>query len=409
MKRREVALALAGLSFSPWALAQAPAFDAAAAWDAFAALVRQSYAYNQRPGIDGEAILARFAPRARACTSDAAFIDVLQLVARNFADPHFVVGPFDGDDYTVIPSGSDVHAEMLGDAFVVIAVRAGSAAVAAGIKPGAQVVEIDGRTPQDAIAHVLGIAFAEATPPQITYALNTALAGRWGKPRALRLIEAGAARTVALAPGRDQARVIQKLDKVSLMRRGVHAILTINNSLGDNATIPAFRAALAQAQDARGLLIDLRNTPSGGNTTVARAIMGHFTRRERPYKTHVIPYEARVFGAPRKFTEFVLPAEPFFPGRVFVAGGRWTGSMGEGMMIGFDAMGVPTLGSKLGHLLGGINNLTLKGSAARIDLATEALYHVDGRPREAFKPRRYLAMAEAGADGDPVLKALGWA
>ena len=44
-------------------------FDAPAAWAEFTELLRLNYAYLTRPGIDGEAILSYFEPRAKATTS----------------------------------------------------------------------------------------------------------------------------------------------------------------------------------------------------------------------------------------------------------------------------------------------------------------------------------------------------
>jgi carboxyl-terminal processing protease len=171
-------------------------------------------------------------------------------------------------------------------------------------------------------------------------------------------------------------------------------------------TIDEFAAAVAQAAGATALVIDLRNTPSGGNTTVARGIMGHFTTRERPYQVHVVPSEQRRYGVPRKFVEYVLPRQPHYGGRVFVVGGRWTGSMGEGLMIGFDALGATTVGSELGHLLGALYNVDLATSGARVDLGLEQLFHVDGTPRERFRPKLYVEPVERTAGGDPALDAI---
>lgn len=52
--------------------------------------------------------------------------------------------------------------------------------------------------------------------------------------------------------------------------------IKINNSLGNNALIKAFDETLDSLWNTKGLILDLRETPSGGNTTVARAIMGRF-------------------------------------------------------------------------------------------------------------------------------------
>ena len=51
-------------------------FDADKAWAEFVELVSLDYAYFERPGVDGPAILARFAPQARAAKTAGEFIAV---------------------------------------------------------------------------------------------------------------------------------------------------------------------------------------------------------------------------------------------------------------------------------------------------------------------------------------------
>lgn len=120
----------------------------------------------------------------------------------------------------------------------------------------------------------------------------------------------------------------------------------------------------------------------------------------------VVPYEARVLGPPRKFVEFVVPNGVRYAGKVYVAGGHWPGSMGEGLMIGFDAIGATTVGSGMAHLLGALSNETIEGSAAKVDIGTEQLFTVNGLPREAYRPQILLERAERDAANDPVLAAL---
>ena len=68
--------------------------------------------------------------------------------------------------------------------------------------------------------------------------------------------------------------------------------------------------------------------------------------------------------------------------------GRWTGSMGEGLAVGFDAIGARVEGGLMAGLLGAIYDHRLERSALVVKLPTERLYAVDGTPREAFVPRR---------------------
>ncbi len=80
--------------------------------------------------------------------------------------------------------------------------------------------------------------------------------------------------------------------------------------------------------------------------------------------------------------------------------------MGEGLVIGLDATGATTVGSPLGHLLGAIQNLHLAASGANVDLPIEQLFHVDGTPREAFRPRLAVAPCERRGGHDPALEAI---
>lgn len=408
----QLVILLLGLLFAlpaPLAAGDEPAatrFDAKLAWAAFTTLLREQYGYFERPGIDGNAILSAFAARAMAAPDDAAFIDVLQLVSHNFADPHFIVGPFDAGDWAVIPTASDLHGRVEDGVFRIEQVRADSAARAAGMVQGMVVQRIDGAPPRALVEAITGRAWAALSPAQVDFAFDIALAGRRSQPRTLIVADGAGQRRFVLAPTRDQARRLESGPLLDVERRGRLGIIRVNNSLGNAALLPAFAAALATLADTDDLLIDLRNTPSGGNTSVARGILGHFVTTEMPYQVHVIPYESRVLGPPRKFVEYVLPHGSRYAGKVHVAGGRWTGSMGEGLMIGFDAIGAATIGSDLGDLLGALSNERIAGSAARIDIGTEQLFTVAGQPRADFRPRHYLGDAERSAANDPAVAAI---
>jgi hypothetical protein len=60
---------------------------------------------------------------------------------------------------------------------------------------------------------------------------------------------------------------------VPTRRNGAFEI-RLNDSLGENATIAAFDAAMAGTRPAERIVIDLTETPSGGNTVVARRSWG---------------------------------------------------------------------------------------------------------------------------------------
>lgn len=384
-----------------------PPFDATVAWSSFEKLLHEHYGYFDRAGINGDAILSAFAARARSARSDKEFVDTLQLVSRNFADPHFVVGPFDAEDWATIPTSSDLFGAYDGTTFRIEALRFGGDALAKGVLPGMAVMRIDGKPPRAAIEDVTGRPFVDLSPLQIGFAFNVALAGRHRHPRSLDVMEGRQRRTFTLAATSDHAKRVQTGPLLDVERQGTLGIIRINNALGNQALIGQFADALATLADTTSLLIDLRDTPSGGNTSVARGIMGHFVDRDRPYQMHVIPRESRVLGPTRKFVEYVAPYGARYGGTVYVAGGHWTGSMGEGLMAGFDAIGATTVGSELADLLGGVSNRTIDGSAARIDIGTEQLFTVAGLPRADYRPQLYLSRAERTGSDDPVVTAIG--
>jgi C-terminal processing protease CtpA/Prc len=151
----------------------------------------------------------------------------------------------------------------------------------------------------------------------------------------------------------------------------------------------------------------LRDTPSGGNTTVARAIMSRFVQAEAPYQRHAIPAEERRYGVKRVWVEIVAPRGPFaYRAPVVVLVSHWTGSMGEGLAIGMDAIGAATVvGTRMAGLLGATYSLRLAHTGITVNAPAEQLFHVNGTPREDFVPsvRVDLASRENRHVPDPIL------
>jgi carboxyl-terminal processing protease len=172
------------------------------------------------------------------------------------------------------------------------------------------------------------------------------------------------------------------------MEQGGSLLIRLNDSLGQDATIAAFDAAMARARPGQPVLIDLSDTPSGGNTVIARAIMGWFVTRPTFYQVHRLPNEERRTNIPRQWVEQVLPRPgKHHSGPVSARVGRWTGSMGEGLAIGLDAIGANVVGGPMAGLLGAIYDYRLENSGFVLKLPTERLYAVNGLPREKFVPK----------------------
>lgn len=171
------------------------------------------------------------------------------------------------------------------------------------------------------------------------------------------------------------------------------------NDLGADATVIEFDAALEPLKGTHGLIIDLRSTPSGGNTSVAEPIMGRLIDRRMPYQKGVTAHG----GA---WTREVSPRGDWtYTGPVIVLVGRWTGSMGEGMAIGLDGMRRATVvGTRMAGLNGAVFDLQLPNTGIKLNYAAEKLFHLDGTPREEFVPPVSVNLT-GGEKGDPVLEA----
>lgn len=396
---------------APAPASAAARFDAAAAFAEFERTFRESYAYLDREDLDVEALLARARAEAGRTGGPAELRRLLHRATFAFADPHLLVGPLDDADPNVGPTSADLALTLRDDRFVVADVRAGSAADAAGVRPGWALRGVDGEAIEARVAALLGALVPEPTPRQRVYAATLVANGRRAGGRTIEFEVEGEARTLELENPRELARRVEALPPLEVRELGEVVVVRFGNSLGRQETIAAFDAVIAGHAGRRGMILDLRNTPSGGNTDVARAIIGHFVDAARPYQVHEIPAIERATTVPRRFIELALPRAPRFSGRLAVLGGRWTGSMGEGLVIGLHAAaGARTFASDMGDLLGALHVLELPASGAVLELGGEALFHVDGTPRADFVADVPLASADRDAEGgDPGLAAaLAW-
>ena len=298
----------------------------------------------------------------------------------SLADHHAITGSSFKDSWAIVPTYADLWIERQGAEYSIVAVRPASAAAKAGIVAGDRLVAVDAVPIAQAVSDFwsgLGLAI---TPRRADYAARVLAAGRRDRTRSLGIAHNASIRTVEL-PNLYGPQADQPLLSVE------GAVIRFNNSLGDQATIEAFDRAMAALPPTAKVVLDLSDTPSGGNTSVARAVMGWFVDRPRSYQVHRLPAEERETGVPRQWIEQVLPR----PGKYHrtlpsVLVGRWTGSMGEGLAIGLAALGARVEGSRMAQLKGAVYDFNLPSSGMVVKFPAERLYTVRGVPREDFVP-----------------------
>jgi len=348
--------------------------------------VEEDDVYLSAGGHCWAGIRERLAARVDAAITDDAWRRVLEDAIDELHDFHAGVSPDSAEVRWAVPTSADLWAEWRGERAYIDAVRANSDAARAGVRLGDEVLRIDGTPVIAATQAELHCDAARTDAAARRWALLTQLTGRRGASRTFELRDAaGASRTVTLPARR---RFDRPTEAVTTQRLSPDtALIRLNNSIGRNETVAAFDAALASVRDSKSLILDLRDVPSGGNSTVALGILGRFVSQRLPYQRHRVP----AYGLPdieRNWVEEVAPRGPFtYTGKLVVLVDAWTGSMGEGMAVGFDAMKRATVvGTPMAGLAGSVDQITLNATGIRVQFPTEQLFHIDGTPRHRWRP-----------------------
>jgi hypothetical protein len=80
--------------------------------------------------------------------------------------------------------------------------------------------------------------------------------------------------------------------------------------------------------------------------------------------------------------------------------------MGEGLAMGFEATGAGTaVGTPMAGLVGATTRIVLPRTGIGISVPFERLYHVNGTPREKYRPPVIVDVAQASPGRDPFIDA----
>lgn len=395
---RRLALALlastpvASLPFAP-AIAQAPAKDENAVFWRSAAmslepLVNANYAcLDDLPG--GEfALTETLRQEAEAVHDRRSLVRFAERAILLLANHHVNLSSNLTDSWAIVPTFSDLWVERRGEELIITAVRDGSPASQAGIREGGRLVAVGGVPTGQALAAFWSDLGTSGSVERDGFAARLLASGRRNAPRDLTVRDPdGRERRLELASVYD-TDLNRHAEPVEAVKEAGLTTILINNALGNNATIAAFDAAMRAIPSNAPLVLDLRETPSGGNNTVAEAIMGWFAAEPTPYQWHRDVAAARRWGVANQWWQVVAPrGERRHIGPVTVRVGRWTGSMGEGIALGMARLGARVCGGAMAQLKGGAGrSFTIGESDVGIQLQTQQLMAIDGTPREDFVP-----------------------
>ncbi|HZH30029.1 MAG TPA: S41 family peptidase [Pyrinomonadaceae bacterium] len=363
--------------------------------------LRDNYAYFDRKETAWNRVREIYRPRVAAVGNKREFVALLERVLDELYDPHTHLRINTNRSTRLIPTGLDVWAEWEDGKAIITQLRRGFSAEQAGLKVGMEITAINGVPVAKAIDQRLGVALKKVASDARSWALRALLAGT---RETRRIVEARTARgrktTFRLdLPGHTIVDNYQSDKRVEweILPGGLGYIKI--NDLGSGETVSEFDAALEQVRKTRALILDLRATQSGGNTSVAEPIMGRLIERRMPYQKGV-PVRGE------RWTREVSPRGVWtYKAPVALLVGRWTASMGEGVAIGLDAMRRATVvGTRMAGLNGAVFNLQLPHTGIQLNYAAEKLFHLDGTPREDFVPPVSVKLPASGQD-DAILAA----
>lgn len=340
------------------------------------------YAYFDQQQINWNRVKEIYQPQLKDIAGKNDFIRFLEKVINELHNGHISLNTNLHSSNRIIPTGQDMFVQKIKDRFYITDLRRSSGVALSGLKNGDEVLLFNGKPIKEQLEQFLPKYTTNHSQAMVQYAVNMLFAGTHDVKRTVTISKNG--KQINCYPDSAAITFPEALLEQKVLNKTT-AYIKINNSLGENKLIEAFDKAVDEFIQYKNLVIDLTETPSGGNTTVARSILGRFIGQPMPYQKHEI--DEKEYQTKRMWVEYVLPRKTQFKGNLFVLVGHWTGSMGEGMAIGFDVMKkVKIIGTLMAGLLGAIDGFTLPETNIGFQIPTERLYHVNGTPRENYKP-----------------------
>lgn len=398
-RRRACALTFAAAAFP--AVAAEPEHDITGVQD-FDELWRtldERYCFFDQKATDWQKVRAVYRSQAAAAQTEEQYVGVLHRTLNELYDPHTRLS----DAPASFPRSPpyDLWIERTPNGARITSVKPDSAASAAGLKVGDVVVSADGTPIEQAAAAHRPTCLRHSDPAAEDFAWGAAVAGLRGQDRKLRVRSVdGTERDVVLGKpphGPDDAVASRRLE-------GGFGYIRIP-SFADAAAVKQFDDALAALRDARGLLIDVRAN-GGGDTAVAKPIMGRFIAERRPY-AKMRRRQGR--GLSAFWTEWVEPRGPFtYTAPVLVLADRWSASMAEGFPMGLRGIGrARVVGTPMTGLGAAVFPLRLDRTGVSAQYSAEPVYDVGGEPRWLMRPDVEVAPgADILAAGEAELRRL---
>lgn len=341
-------------------------------------LLRDQYCFFGEKQTDWDRVAFLYRPMAQQAASFVGFNEVIRLVLAELYDPHTRLSRPTVGSPRVPPFDLLVHRHS--DALEVSAIDEGSAAHLTGLSIGDKIVGIDDVSVSESLAALRPRCLSQPDPEAETYVANSAVAGRFGLARKFLVKRSDHQQTMVDLPLHTR---IGRPDVEWTWLDGNVGYIAIR-SFSNRNTVTHFDRALLELREAAGLIIDVRQN-GGGDTAVARPIMGRFVKEQKPYAL-MRRREGATLGP--SWVEYVNPRGPFTYERpVVVLCNHWSASMAEGFPMGMRGIGRATIvGTKMMGLGAAVFSTRLRRTGIKLQYSAEPVYDVHDRPRWNIEP-----------------------
>lgn len=354
-------------------------------FDLFWNTINEEYAYFDAKQTDWNKVKDIYNNRLQSLKKDWEFTYLIELMKHELYDNHIGLNKNLAFSFRLIPNDLDAYIRIKNKKYYISDIRQGYAIEDADIRIGDQLISVNGIEIIEEINWNLPVGIDKPNDEVKEHFANLIFAGRHNKPRKIKIFRNGKYLELELPKPKPKIQSKNLLDH-KLLSNNV-GYIKINNSLMNNDLIKLFPKVVDSLMTTKALIIDLRETHSGGNTVVAKSIMGKFIKEETPYQVHERVSVERNFGIKRRYIELLSPLKDPYTKPIYVLVSRWTGSVGEAIAQGFSKIENATVvGTDMAKLLGAIKCTRLPLSGINFCFPFEKLYSVNGTPRENFYP-----------------------
>ena len=365
--------------------------------------VNEHDCYLPQEPVDWNAAKAYYRPQALAATNMRQFVAVIEQLLDELHDGHTHLDR-NWPDSWCLPA-ADFWAEWRGESAIVMEVRRGGRAAHAGLRPGDEILALNGAPLRPQAMIRLGHRQTGSNPGIEQWALIALLAGRHNETRNLMLRSSdGTMRECSIPPEASGPQSPPPPPFEWRLLPGNIGYMHFDLFVGEDI-VDEFDAALDALRGTRGLILDVRDN-GGGNTDIAEPIMGRFISHRTQYAWMTKRDGA---GLSERWREMVRSRGPWtYTQPIVVIVNHWSASMAEGFAMGLNGMKRATIvGTRMAGMGSGVEHPEMPNCGIVFQVSTAPVYQVSGAPRSDFRPdvQVRLDSPEALVAADPILDA----